>query len=246
MTGTLSIVATPIGNMQDISVRAVKTLISVDVIACEDTRRAGLLLQKIKEFTVIPSEIAGSQLRTTHKQRLISFYDQVEVQKTPEIIQLLMLGMDVALISDAGTPTVSDPGFKLIRECVKENIPIESIPGACAGVVALTLSGLPTDKFFFVGYPPRKNGHRMEFYQSLKVLTGYLKTTIIMYEAPHRIQATLQELADTFGNTMYIVLARELTKIHEEVLRGSVENLQVHFAKNTPKGEFVVLFQTEQ
>lgn len=236
--GTLHIVATPIGNMQDISLRAIQTLLTADVIACEDTRRAGLLLQKIREM--VPG------FPEDKKPRLISFYDQVEVEKTPEIIAALKDGLDIALISDAGTPTVSDPGFKLIRACIKEGVNIESVPGPSAVIVALTVSGLPTDKLFFVGYPPKKEGHRKEFYQTLKSLTGPLKTTVIMYEAPHRIKGTLSEFAETFGKDMHVVIARELTKIYEEVLRDSVENLQKHFAKKEPKGEFVILFQSEQ
>lgn len=238
MSGTLSIVATPIGNMQDISLRAIKTLLTADIIACEDTRRAGLLLQKIREM--VPG------FPEDKKPRLLSFYDQVEVEKTPEIISLLKQGLNISLISDAGTPTVSDPGFKLIRECIKEGMHIESIPGPSAAIVGLTVSGLPTDKFFFVGYPPKKEGHRKEFYKSLKTLQGQLKTTVIMYEAPHRIQGTLEEFGEIFGENMQLVVARELTKVYEEVLRDSVKNLQKHFAKKEPKGEFVILFTTEQ
>ena len=236
--GTLSIVATPIGNMQDISLRAIETLLTADVIACEDTRRAGLLLQKMREM--VPN------FTEDKKPQLISFYDQVELEKTPEIITLLKKGINVSLISDAGTPTVSDPGFKLIRECIKERIQVTSIPGPSAAIVALTVSGLPTDKFFFVGYPPKKEGHRKELYESLKSLKGSLKTTVIMYEAPHRIQGTLKEFAEIFGESMEVVVARELTKIYEEVLHDSVANLQKHFAKKEPKGEFVLLFQSDQ
>lgn len=237
MSGTLRIVATPIGNMQDISLRAIKTLLTADVIACEDTRRAGLLLQKIREM--VPG------FPEDKKPRLISFYDQVEVDKIPEIVALLQQGLHVSLISDAGTPAVSDPGFKLIRECIREGLKIESIPGASAAIVALTVSGLPTDKFFFVGYPPKKEGHRKDFYESLKTLTGPLKTTVIMYEAPHRIKGTLDEFESIFGKAMHVVIARELTKTYEEVCRDTVENLQKHFTQHDPKGEFVILFQTE-
>ena len=236
--GTLSIVATPIGNMQDISLRAIKTLLTSDVIACEDTRRAGLLLQKIREMVPGFEEVK--------KPQLVSYYDQNELHRIPEVIAALKDGLNIALISDAGTPMVNDPGFKLIRECIKEGLQIESIPGPSAAIVALTVSGLPTDKFFFVGYPPKKEGHRVEFYENLKNLKGPLKTTVIMYEAPHRIKGTLDEFTEVFGKDMQIVIARELTKIYEEVLRDTVENLQKHFAKTTPKGEFVLLFQSEQ
>lgn len=238
MTGTLFIVATPIGNMQDISLRAVKTLLTSDVIACEDTRRAGLLLQRIREL--VPDFPEGKA------PRLISYYDQVEQQKTPEIVNLLIQGMNVALISDAGTPLVSDPGFRLVREVIIAGLKIESIPGPSSIITALTVSGLPTDKFFFIGYLPKKEGHRKELLESLKGLTDQLKTTIILFEAPHRIVGTLQELQEVFGSEKHIVVARELTKTYEEVRRESVQDQLSHFRKTEPKGEFVILFNTEK
>lgn len=248
--GTLSIVAIPIGNMQDISLRAIKTLLRADVIACEDTRRAGLLLQKLHQDPVILNIVkdlkdSSPELRMTNSPRLVSYYEQNELQRIPEIISALKDGLNISLISDAGTPLVSDPGYKLIRECIKEGIDIESIPGPSAAIVALTLSGLPTDKFFFVGYPPRKEGHRIEFYKNLLTLKDSLKSTVIMYEAPHRIQGTLAEMADVFGKDKHLVIARELTKTYEQLLRDTVENLQKHFSNKEPKGEFVLLFQSE-
>ena len=236
MNGTLFIVATPIGNMQDISLRAVKTLLSADVIACEDTRRAGLLLQKVRELVPEFPET---------KQRLISYYDQVEQQKTPEILQLLAQGVDVALISDAGTPLVSDPGFRVVREAVVNGFKVESLPGPSAVITALTVSGLPTDKFFFIGYLPKKEGHRKELLEKVKNLTGQLKTTIIFFEAPHRIRGTLEELAEIYGTDKHIVVARELTKMYEDVQRGSIQEVSQYFKKLEPKGEFVILFNTE-
>lgn len=222
--------------MSDISLRAVKTLLSSQVIACEDTRRAGLLLQKVRELVPGFPET---------KQRLISYYDQVEQQKTPEILLLLAQGIDVALISDAGTPLVSDPGFRVVREAVLNGFKVESLPGPSAVITALTVSGLPTDKFFFIGYLPKKEGHRKELLESLKNLIGQLKTTIIFFEAPHRIKGTLDELADAYGKDKHIVVARELTKIYEDVQRGSIEEISHHFRKAEPKGEFVLLFTTE-
>lgn len=236
MIGTLFIVATPIGNMQDISFRAVKTLLSADVIACEDTRKAGLLLQKVRELVPdFPRE---------KKPQLLSYYDQVEKQKTPEIINLLLQGLNVALVSDAGTPLVSDPGYRVVKEAILSGIRIESIPGPSSVITALTVSGLPSDKFFFIGYLPKKEGHRKDLLESLKNLTGQFKTTIILFEAPHRIRETLKELAAVLGEEKYVVVARELTKIYEEVKRDSLKNLQSHFQKAEPKGEFVVLFNT--
>lgn len=234
MNGILSIVATPIGNLQDISLRATKTLLTADVIACEDTRNTGLLLQEIaKQLSVLPHN---------KKPRLLSYYDQVEKDKTPEIIELLRSGMHVALVSDAGTPTISDPGFKLVRAVIEAGIRVETIPGPSAVIAALSIAGLPTDKFLFVGYPPKKDGHRTEFYHNVQNMAKSMKFTVVMYEAPHRIKQMLTELSEIFGKDQRVVIARELTKIHEEVLRDSVSNLEKHFAMHEPKGEFVVLF----
>lgn len=237
MTGTLFIVATPIGNMQDISLRAVKTLLTADVIACEDTRRAGLFLQKVKEF--VP------EFPEDKKPRLISYYDQVEIQKTPEIINLLLQGLTIALISDAGTPLVSDPGYRVVKEAISAGIQVTSIPGPSAVITALTLSGLPSDKFFFLGYLPKKEGHRKDLLASVKGLQNELRTTIIFFEAPHRLLGTLDELQEIFGAEKPIVVARELTKTYEEIKRGPISKLTDHFQKNQPKGEFVILFHTE-
>jgi len=238
--------------LQDISLRALKTLFGVDVIACEDTRRTGLLLQKLEQLVILNevkdlSKDSSRLLRMTgvNKPKLISYYDQVERQKTPEIISLLQQGLSVALVSDAGTPLVSDPGFKLVREVISKGIKVESIPGPSSVITALTVSGLPTDKFFFLGYLPKKEGHRKELLESLKNLTGQLKTTIIFFEAPHRIKGTLDELGEVYDLAKHIVIARELTKIYEEVLRDNIGNLINHFEKTTPKGEFVILFNTE-
>lgn len=235
--GTLSIVATPIGNMQDISLRAVQTLLTADIVACEDTRRAGLLLQKVREM--IPG------FPEDKHPKLISYYDQVEQQKTPEILNLLISGLNVALVSDAGTPLVSDPGYRVVKEAIAADIPVVSVPGPSAVITALTLSGLPSDKFFFIGYLPKKEGHRKELLESVQSLHGQLKTTIIFFEAPHRIKGTLRELADVLGVEKHIVVARELTKVYEEVQRGSIADIITHFNKIEPKGEFVILFHTE-
>lgn len=236
-TGTLFIVATPIGNMQDISLRGANTLLSADIIACEDTRRAGLLLQKVREMV--------SNGQPMKQPRLVSYYDQVEKQKTPEIINMLLQGLHVALISDAGTPLISDPGYRVVKEAITAGIRVESIPGPSAAIAALTVSGLPTDKFFFLGYLPKKSGHRKALLESLKNLTGQLKTTIIFFEAPHRIMGMLGELGEVLGEEKYIVVARELTKTYEEIKRGPIQEVTEHFLKKEPKGEFVVLFTTE-
>lgn len=232
--GTLFVVATPIGNLQDISLRALRTLFNVNVIACEDTRRTGLLLQKlVDEFSEHPED--------KKRPMLLSYYDQIEQQRIPEIIEYLTEGHDVALISDAGTPLISDPGFKLVRECLGQNIKVESIPGASSVLTALTSSGLPTDKFTFVGYPPHKPGHRVTFFQNIKSAQESLNTTVIMFEAPHKLKTTLEELQGVFGD-IDIVITRELTKIHEEVRQEKISDALTHFKKTTPKGEFVLLF----
>lgn len=233
--GILYIVATPIGNLQDISLRAIETLRKVDAVACEDTRRTGNLLKFINDKVETPDTIKKN------KPFLISYYEQNELKRIPEIISFLKNGKDIALVSDAGTPTISDPGFKLVRECIKEGIRVESIPGPCSVILALTVSGLPTDKFLFLGYPPKKEGHRKKLFSDLNSSLKIIKSTAIFFEAPHRIVKTLKELQEVFGDTD-IVLARELTKVHEEIRREKISEAIIHFQKVNPKGEFVVLF----
>lgn len=232
--GILYIVATPIGNLQDITLRAIKTLQSVDVIVCEDTRKTGLLLQRI---------IQTSEVESTRplRSRLISYYEQNELQRIPEIINALKNGLNIALVSDAGTPTISDPGFKLVRECIREGIRVESIPGPSSAISALVSSGLPTDKFLFLGYPPKKPGHRKDFFRNIASMIRIIKATIIMFEGPHRIIRTLEEMKEIFGD-IDIVICRELTKIHEEIRREKISDSITHFIKTNPKGEFVILF----
>lgn len=232
--GTLLIVSTPIGNLQDISLRAARTLLTARIIACEDTRRTGILLKEItKLFSGYQEDV---------KPRLISYYDQVEMQKIPEILEILKTGTDVVLVSDAGTPGISDPGFKLIRECIIRGIKVEAIPGPSSIITALVVSGLPTDKFFFVGYPPKKEGHRKAYWQSLKKSDEIMKSTIIFFEAPHRVIGTIEEMIEVWGEEKDIVFARELTKMYEEVLPFTLKEALHHFTSNPPKGEFVILF----
>lgn len=230
--GILYIVATPIGNMQDITLRAIKILQTVDAIACEDTRKTGLLLQNLAS--------QGETLQNTSiKPRLVSYYEQNERQRIPEIINALKNGLNIALVSDAGTPAISDPGFKLVRECIREGIKVESLPGASAVITALTVSGLPTDKFLFVGYPPKKPGHRKTLFENLTKLP--IKTTIIFFESPHHLVRTLEGMQEVFGD-VDIVTCRELTKIYEETRREKISKSLEHFNKTSPKGEFVILF----
>jgi len=224
--GMFYIVATPIGNLQDITLRAIKVLQNVDVIACEDTRKTGILL----------SQILSSE---NPKPRLISYYEQNELQRIPEIISAIKDGLNIALVSDAGTPTISDPGFKLIRECIKEGIKVESLPGASSVLTALTVSGLPTDKFLFIGYPPKKPGHRKTLFENLTKLP--IKTTIILFESPHHLIRTMEGMRNVLGD-INIVICRELTKVYEEIRREKISKSLEHFSKITPKGEFVILF----
>ena len=232
--GILYLVPTPIGNLADITLRALRTLFTVEVIACEDTRRTGLLLEKLLiEFSPNPEE--------KKKPKLLSYYDQVEIQRITEIISLLHAGKDIALVSDAGTPAVSDPGFKLIRECIREDLKVVSLPGASSVLTALTVSGLPTDKFLFVGYPPHKPGHRITFFQNIKSSLELVNSTVILFEAPHKMEKSLKDVQDVFGD-IEIVLCRELTKLYEEIRREKISESLKHFKKTPPKGEFVLLF----
>ncbi len=226
--GILYIVATPIGNLQDITFRAIETLKKVDAIACEDTRKTGFLLKTFQ----IPNKM------------LLSYYEQNETTRIPEIINALKNGLNIALVSDAGTPTISDPGFKLVRECIKMGIKVESIPGPSSLISALVSSGLPTDKFFFVGYPPAKPGHRKKLFENIASMIQIIKATIILFEAPHKLIKTLEELKEVFGD-IKIVVARELTKIHEEKRSEKISESLQHFKKINPKGEFVVLLNSK-
>ncbi len=225
--GNLYIVATPIGNLQDITLRAIETLKKVDAIACEDTRKTGILLKVL--------EIQKEQ------GSLVSYYEQNESLRIPQIIAFLKNGKNMALVSDAGTPLISDPGFKLIRECIREGIKVESIPGASSVISSLVVSGLPTDKFIFLGYPPRKPGHRLKFFENIKKSYKFIQSSIIIFEAPHKLLGTLSEMKEIFGD-IEISLERELTKIHEEIRREKISESINHFTKINPKGEFVILF----
>lgn len=248
--GTLYIVATPIGNLEDITFRAVKVLFSVDIIACEDTRRTGSLLDRLLDSHAelvsvsqtregIPNQVRDDNI--AHKPFLMSYYEQNELQRIPEIINLLQQGQNIALVSDAGTPLLSDPGFKLVRECLKEKIKVVPVPGASAPLAALVASGLPTDKFLFAGYPPRKPGHRMTFFENIKQSLESVKSTVILFEAPHKVVKTLTEMQEVFGD-IELVLARELTKVHEEVKSRKISDHLLSFKKKEPRGEFVLLF----
>lgn len=213
----LYIVSTPIGNLEDISLRALRILKEADVIIVEDTRHTGILL---KHFEI------------PHKP-LISLYDEVEEEKLDDLLAMVASDQKIALVSDAGTPLISDPGFKLVREAVARGIKVEAIPGPTALVTALTVSGLPPDKFMFWGYPPEKEAHQIELFKKLT------ETTHIFYVSPYKLHKNLKNLQSVLGD-VDVVIARELTKIHEEVWRGKISEALIHFKE--PRGEFVVLF----
>ncbi len=228
--GNLYIVATPIGNLQDITLRAMETLKSVDFLLCEDVRTTSNLLNFINKRLG----------ETEKKPKLIPFYEENEIKIIEEVISTLKNGFNIGVVSDAGTPTISDPGFKLVRECIKEGIKVESIPGPTSLVSALVSSGLPTDKFLFMGFLPKKQGHRQTSLENLKKSLKLINSTVIIFESPYRLLKTLEEIKNVFGD-IEIVVARELTKIHEEIRKDLITNLIKHY-KNGIKGEIVLLF----
>jgi 16S rRNA (cytidine1402-2'-O)-methyltransferase len=216
--GTLYIVSTPIGNLEDITYRAVNILSNVDLVAAEDTRNSGNLL---KHFNI-------------HKP-LLSFYSYNESRRLPELIEKLKSGLSIALVSDAGTPGISDPAYTIIRAAIDENIPVVAIPGAAAFLPALVTSGLPIDRFVFEGFLPVKKGRKTKL--------EYLRDedrTIILYESPHRILRTLNDLMEYFGDRE-IAVARELTKKFEEIRRGKLSEIITYYSSHTIRGEFVLI-----
>lgn len=221
----LFIIATPIGNLKDITLRALEVFGQVDGIICEDTRRTSLLLN---HFQI--------------NKPLIILNDFNEIRIVPQIIQKLLDGQNLALVSDAGTPLISDPGYKLVRECIAQGIPVDSLSGPSSVITALTLSGLPPDKFLFLGYPPEKPGHRKDFFGKIKILNEKMPLTNILFVAPHKLLGVLHDLEDTFGD-IEIVLAKELTKIHQSVEKKTIS--QWLETLTNPKGEYVLLFRTD-
>lgn len=219
--GTLYLVATPIGNLEDITLRALRTLRECDVVAAEDTRHTGNLLQAY--------EI---------RKPLISYFKFNEARRSEEIIQRLSRGEKVALVTDAGTPGISDPGQRVVRAALEAGHKVESVPGACAFVAGLTASGLSTDEIHFVGFLPQKSAQRK---RRLQALQG-MEFTLVFYESPYRVEKLMAELAEIMPNRR-VVLARELTKKFEEYLRGTAAELAAVYTKRTAKGEFVVMVE---
>jgi len=220
MPGTLYVVATPIGNLSDLSARAAQTLSSVAAIACEDTRQTRKLLNHL-----------------AIERPLVAFYEHNERERAAELVARLTAGDSLALVSDAGTPLISDPGYRLIDAALEASIRVVPIPGPCAAVTALSASGLPTDAFYFGGFLPPKSSQRRKLLSTLQSL----EATLIFYEAPHRIVESLEDVEATLGDRP-VVLARELTKVYEEFLRGPASRLRAELqARNSIKGEFTVL-----
>ena len=220
MAGTLYLIATPIGNLEDITHRAVRLLGEVDVIACEDTRHTKKLLSHY-----------GINTRT------ISYHEHNERERALELIERLKGGDNVAVVSDAGTPGISDPGFRLARMAIDNDVRVVPVPGASALISALVASGLPTDEFFFGGFLPARSGARRARLAELRSIAA----TLIFYESPHRIAATLRDALDVLGERQ-AVIARELTKMHEEIARGTLSELAARFSSvETARGEMVLL-----
>lgn len=218
---TLVLVATPIGNLGDLSPRAVRELEQADVVACEDTRRTGRLLQH-----------AGVRAR-----KLLTVNDHTEAAAVSEVLRRLELGERVAVVTDAGTPGISDPGERLVRAAAREGHEVVVVPGPSAAIAALVASGLPTGRFVFEGFLPRRGSARAERLRALATEPR----TVVLYEAPHRIARTLIDLRDAFGADRRVAIARELTKLHEEVWRGSLAGAIAHVEQVAPRGEYVVV-----
>ena len=221
---TLYLVATPIGNLEDITLRALRVLRECDVVVAEDTRRTGHLL---KHFGI--------------SKPLLSYFQFNEAKRSEEIIDRLERGEKVALVTDAGSPGISDPGERVVKAAISAGLRVEPVPGASALVAALTASGLPTEEFHFIGFLPHKSGQRRNRLEALKTVPG----TLVLYESPYRVEKLLGELKEVFPERR-IVLARELTKKFEEFLRGTPAELLELTQKRRLKGEFVILISSEE
>lgn len=219
-TGTLYLVATPIGNLEDCTFRALDTLRKVDLIAAEDTRHASILIQRY--------EI---------RKPLVSYYEQNEIRRSQELLEKLLNGQHIALITDAGTPLMSDPGFQIVRKAIENNIPVVPIPGPSSILTALMASGLATDRFTFEGFLPRKKGRMTR----LNELANEPRT-MVFFESPHRVVKTLNDFLEKFDDRP-AVCAREMTKIYEEFRRDRLSDLIKYFELHPPKGEFVIIVQ---
>ncbi|MEH2349433.1 MAG: 16S rRNA (cytidine(1402)-2'-O)-methyltransferase [Nostoc sp.] len=218
--GTLYVVGTPIGNLEDITFRAVRILQTVDIIAAEDTRHTGKLLQHF-------------QVKTPQ----VSYHEHNRTSRIPELLEHLINNKAIALVSDAGMPGISDPGYELVKACIEAGISVVPIPGASAAITALSAAGLPTNRFVFEGFLPAKTQQRQEHLESLQTESR----TLIFYESPHRLRDTLQDLAEVWGSDRQIVLGRELTKLYEEFWRGTIAEAIAHYSQREPQGEYTLV-----
>ena len=220
MAGTLFLVGTPIGNLGDVSRRAKETLARVDLVAAEDTRRARKLLSHLGV-----------------RAELTTLFEGNERARTETLLDALRDGRDVAVISDAGMPGLSDPGYRLVRACAEEGIDVRVVPGPSAAIAALVVSGLPTDRFVFEGFLPKKDGERRARLEALATE----RRTIVLFESPRRVEATLEAIASALGSDRPVSVARELTKVHEEVLRGAASELSLKLGGEELRGEVVLV-----
>ena len=218
--GTLYIVSTPIGNLEDMSIRAVNILSGVDLIAAEDTRKTKILLDHYKI-----------------SKPMLSYFSYNEIRRTPELISKLKAGSSIGLVSDAGTPGISDPAYRIIHDAIEEQIPVVAVPGPTAFLSALIASSLPANRFVFIGFLPSKKGRKTMLEEIC-----LLKETIILYESPHRLMRTLADLKEYFGDRN-ISISRELTKKFEETTQGRITDMIEHFSKHSPRGEFVLIIE---
>lgn len=225
-TGMLTLVATPIGNLSDITPRSIEALRTAAVIACEDTRVTGKLLSKLEIET---------------HGKLVAYHDKNEAQLAGDIADHIESGENVVLVADAGTPAISDPGFRLVRECRKRGLQVTTTPGASAVVAALSISGLPSDQFLFAGFLAPKSATRKRFFEYNKI-RDY---TIVLYESCHRIEKFLNDLVETLGPKRYICVCRELTKLYETIYTGPASEVREKVASGSRKGEFVVCIAKE-
>ncbi len=219
--GTLYLVGTPIGNLEDITYRAVRILSEVDLIAAEDTRHSIKLLNHLKI-----------------SKPMISYHDNNRISRAKELVNKLKEGLNIALISDAGMPSISDPGEELVSMAISQGIEVTAVPGPSASLTALILSGLPSGRFVFEGFLPQKHSDRVKFLEAIK----YEERTVIFYEGPHRVKNMLADVRKVFGERRVSVL-RELTKVHEEAIRGTISEVIAHFETNEPRGEFVIVVE---
>ena len=217
--GILYVVPTPVGNMEDMTLRAIRVLKEADVVLAEDTRTSGILL---KHFDI--------------KQHLLSHHKFNEHGTSAQVVERLLAGQTVALVSDAGTPGISDPGFFLVREAVRAGIEVQTLPGATAFVPALVSSGLPCDRFCFEGFLPQKKGRQTRLQRLAEE-----DRTMVFYESPYRVLKTLQQFCEVFGEDRPASVCREISKIHEESVRGTLAEVTAHFTEHEPRGEFVIV-----